>query len=126
MIIHDRRIQGIRDNYNLIIDDEKLNYVKESKYLGVIVDNNLTFNSNAAHTSRKIASKVNLLCRLRFTVSNYIESLIYKTIVLPHINYCNTLMLNYTDKKLCTLQKIQNKAMRAILGKSKFVKNCAY
>lgn len=44
--------------------------------------------------------KINLLCRLRFFVSNYVKYLISKAITLPHLNHCYTLIILYYNYTL--------------------------
>lgn len=53
-------------------------------------------------------------------MTNYTKCIIYNTIVFPHHEYCSTLMINYTDDRLDVLQKLQNRAMRAILNVNKY------
>lgn len=119
MVLHDQRIKNIRNKCKLMVNNHELKYVIETKYLGVIIDDNLTFNQNADYVSNKIAKKVNVLRRLNNLVISYSKCQIYNSIVLPHFEYCNTIMLNYSENKLNCLQKLQNRAMRVILSVNK-------
>lgn len=120
MILHDKRAQNIRGKCDIKYNDVILNEVKETKYLGVILDDNLTFNENAIFTSKKISQKVNILYRLNNSVSSFTKCMIYKTIIAPHFNYCSTVMINYDDNKINILQKMQNRAIRNILLVNKY------
>lgn len=70
---------------------------KELKYLGIIIDNHLQFNSHD-YIAKKIAKKFN-----------------YKFIIAPYFKYCNIIMLNFSENSMNIMQKVQNRAMRAIL-----------
>lgn len=52
-------------------------------------------------------------------MSSYTKSIIHKSIIAPHFEYCSTLMLNYNQAQLKNLQKVQNRAMRIVLGVNK-------
>lgn len=115
MLLHDRRTKSMKGKCEIVMNGNIIKEVNESKYLGVIMDNNLIFDSNAIYVAKKVAKKINVLFRLNHTVSNYTKSIIYKTIVAPHFEYCGTIMVNYSQNRLDVLQKLQNRAMRVIL-----------
>lgn len=57
IIIHDQRFKDMNEQCTLLVNDKKLKYVNETKYLGIILDDKLNFKSNANYVSRKIAKK---------------------------------------------------------------------
>lgn len=122
MIIHDRRIKNVRGQCNINLDGKKILEVQKTKYLGIIIDDNLSLNDHAIYTIQKVTAKVNVLARLGNTVTSYTKSMIYKSIVAPHFEYCSTLMINYSQNYLDVLQKLQNRSMRMILGVNKYTK----
>lgn len=113
------------DTYNhngIIINSDKIEQVKEFKYLGVILDENLTFASHANYICKKISKKINFLCRIGNDLSSWTRLLIYKTIVLPHFNYCSSILYMFSQGDLDTLQKKQNQALRYILKCSRYTR----
>lgn len=92
----------------------------ETKYLGIMIDNNLLFNKQAEYVTKKVAKKVNFLYRIGKNVSMYTKLTIYKTIIAPHFEYCSTLLINMNDYSMQMLQRAQNRAMRAILGCNRY------
>lgn len=115
MLVRDHRKQIQPNRCNIKIDDEVIEEIKETKYLGIVIDENLSFNQQAEFIIKKVAKKVNFLYRINRYVSMYTRVTIYKTIVAPHFDYCNTIMVNFSKFNIQRLQKIQNRAMRAIL-----------
>ncbi|CAG5089184.1 Protein of unknown function [Cotesia congregata] len=59
---------------------------------------------------------LNVMYRLGNSVSSYSKNLIYKSIIAPYIDYCSSIMINYSARDLDKLQNIQNRAMRLVLG----------
>lgn len=54
------------------------------------------------------------------TLSPLTRTIIYKSIIAPHFDYCSTIFLSVGVSELDSLQKAQNRAMRAIIRCSKF------
>lgn len=119
----------IKSRYNFIdtknhrgvyIHDEKIEQVQQCKYLGVVIDSALAFSDHAVYITGKLAKKVNIVSRLRNLLSSWTKLLIYKTIVLPHLNYCATILFLLNNTEIGNMQKKQNRALRAILKCSRY------
>lgn len=48
------------------------------------------------------------------------RSIVYRSLIAPHFDFCSTVFLNVGETELDLLQKAQNRAMRAIIGCSRF------
>ena len=94
---------------------EVIEVVKEIKYLGVIIDDKLKFSSHINYVCKKIAKKIGVLKRVSWYLSIDSRKLVYNTIVLPHFNYCSTVLYLANQSDMDRLQKLQNRAMRVIL-----------
>lgn len=97
-----------------------LERVREYKYLGVILDDRMTFNAHAEFITGKIAKKLNYLSRIKNDFSLATRATIYNTIILPHFNYCATIMGMFTGEQVSKLQKLQNRAMRILLNANRY------
>ena len=86
------------------INEEQIKQVVECQYLDILIDENLSFSSHASYITSKIAKKVNLLCRLRH-VSTWTKLLIYKTIILSHLNFCATILYLLNNTQIHEIQK---------------------
>lgn len=119
MIISNRSIICDKE---IKIDDEVIERVKIFKYLGIIIDYQLKFKQNAEYVAKKMARKVNILARLNKQLFYWSKISIYTTTILPHIDYCSSILFLLTKSDTVILQKIQNRAMRLILRCKRDVK----
>lgn len=105
-------------NLHVTIDGCDIEEVQSIKYLGVIVDNKLSFKENFDVLFKKMTKKVNYMGRMRNKLSSDTKLMLYKAIVLPNIDYCSSVLFLLSDGELMKLQKIQNKALRIALNKN--------
>lgn len=103
-------------NTDLIVNNTVIERVKKFKYLGCIIDENLTFSEHFSYVTNKVAKKINVLGRVANNVSSWAKMTIYKTIIAPHFYFCSTLLFLMNNSEMDILQKKQNKALRIILG----------
>lgn len=117
MILKSRyNIADTRNNNGIYILNNKIEQVSECKYLGIIIDENLTFSSHAIYITKKMSQKVNLLSRVGRDLSYWSKLLIYKSIIMPHIKYCSSILYLLNNTEISLLQRTQNKALRTIVG----------
>ena len=85
------------------------------KYLGIILDSERKFCGHADYLKRMLIGRIKMLEKLRPLVGQDISLNLYKTMVLPVLDYTD-IVYDCLRAKYCTdLQKIQNYAMRIIL-----------
>lgn len=115
---------------NIKINNQEIENVTEFKYLGVVIDNNLSFCKHAEYITKKISKKVNYLSRISKYLSTWTKRIIYNTIIHPHFTYCPTIIFMLNNTQINDLQIKQNKALRNILNcniytRVKFMLDCA-
>lgn len=112
MVVTTRRSES---NVGIRIDGEAVERVNVIKYLGVMLDEKLSFAEHVDFTIRKAARKLGVLCRINRYFSFDNKVMIYKTLIAPHFDYCSTILFLATDHQRKRLQIVQNKTMRTIL-----------
>ena len=85
--------------------------VNSMKYLGVIIDKHLTFDEHITYVINK-SSKI--LSRARDYLNKSAKILLYKSSVLPHLDYCDPIYMCATEENLYRLQQIQNCVCRIV------------
>lgn len=108
-------------NCNITIDNNFIEQISEIKYLGVIIDSKLNFKTHLDYICKKIAKKLYFFRRIRNKLSVGTSIKIFNSIVKPHFEFCSTIMLMFNNEMVNRLQILQNKAMRIILKKNRFV-----
>ena len=57
------------------------------RYLGVIIDNNLSWKHHIDHVAIKISQTVGLICKLRHFLPRHTLLTIYRSLVTPYLTY---------------------------------------
>ena len=96
---------------NSIVLDE----VKLDKYLGVILDNKLSFNQHIDEIVNKTTKLLNLCRRNLHMCDQLTKEIAYKTIVRPHLEYASTAWNPYTARNIDKIESVQRRAARIIL-----------
>lgn len=110
----------LNSNPDIYIKDTKIHFVSEMKYLGVILDQQLTLCKHVDFVCKKIGKKTGFFYRISDNLSQWCKLLVYNTIIYPHIAYCASLLISCNKDTINRMQLLQNKSMRIILGCSKY------
>ena len=86
MIIKPRQ-KKLPKKIQLNVNGEHLNESNYAKYLGVLIDNNLTWKQHIQHVNTNVAKSIEILAKMRHFVPNDILRNIYNAFISPHINY---------------------------------------
>ena len=106
---------AIQTNIPIVMKDELLDKVEEIKYLGIMMDNKLNFKYHLKYVEKKVIKKVYFLNRMRNKLCQDEKRLLYKSLVVPHIDYSSAILFMCNQTELKNIQKLQNRAMRSIL-----------
>ena len=103
---------------NIHIDSVPINQSNESKSLGLIIDENLSWKAHIHEISKKVSSGIGALKLVRPFVSMHTAIKIYKGLIEPHLDYCSAVWDGLTRQFTEKLQKLQNSAIRVITKSS--------
>ena len=98
------------------LSGSNLHYVKHFNYLGMKLEDTLTFELHAAETMKMVAHKLYLLSRIRKYITSGQSIAIYKSKVVPYFDYGDIFLMNINKKTIDKLQKLQNRALRLCLA----------
>ena len=115
MIVKNKYLMTNTNTDGVVINTNKIEQVKETKYLGVIIDEHLSFSKHATYITNKVAKKVNVLGRIGHNLTQWTKQTIYRSIINPHFQYCSTILFLLSNSEINVLQKKQNQALRIIL-----------
>uniref|UniRef100_A0A1A8GC74 Helentron 4 helitron-like transposon replicase/helicase/endonuclease n=1 Tax=Nothobranchius korthausae TaxID=1143690 RepID=A0A1A8GC74_9TELE len=102
------------DGILLNIDEINIKRVKEVKYLGVIIDEKMSWKQHINSVKTKISKTIALLHRAKGLLDNKSLYLLYNSLIIPYLNYCieiwGTTYKTYTN----SIYILQKKAIRII------------
>ena len=96
------------------ISGQKVNILKGTKYLGMIMDEDLTFKNHMDTMKLKLNRVNGLLAKLRHYVNPTLLRTIYYAIFEPYLRYGCQLWGQAQTQVLQNIEKIQNKALRIL------------
>ena len=108
------RIGSVQTDFNLNVKNNIINRVKTCRYLGFIIDENISWNEHAKLVGNKPSRSLGVILRLEFRFPKKILKMIYHFIFHPHLSSgCSIWASNFTSfyKRF---QIIQNKAIEII------------
>ena len=102
--------------FTYFCDGQPLQWGSVVKYLGVYINQHLTWTDHCKFVCSKATKVLNLLCRLLYCCSQSAKSHSYCALVLPLIQYGFPVWLPHYNKDLKLLESIQNRAAHWICG----------
>ena len=105
-----------RNMDDIIIDGKQIMEVNETKFLGVIIDNNLNWKPHITYISKKVAKGIGTILKARKVFNNATLSTLYFILVYPYLNYCIHVWGRAYNTHLKDLFVLQNKVIRIING----------
>ena len=109
----------IANEQGIFVDNKQIQKTDQTKFLGIIISDNLSWQTHIDYISKKVSKSIGILYRLsKFLNKSSLLSLYY-SLIYPYYIYCNEVWgLEYitNQRKLLILQK---RALRIICNKSR-------
>ena len=105
---HQRNIEQIVPDIK--INSEKIEKVNEFNFLGLTIDEYLSWKPHIQKISNKIARTLGIMCRLKNFLPAHILRILYNSLILPHLQY-SILAWGF---KMGRFEKLQKRAVRII------------
>ena len=112
MIVSKKTLDTFDFNVSINHNKTEKNYVK---YLGVYIDNKLTWKIQIEHLSSKLSKACSMICKLRHYVPLSTLKLIYYLLFHSNIQYLLPIWGGVAKSYLYNHKILQNKILRAIL-----------
>lgn len=118
-------IIGSRQRLNNVINDpqirlgtDNIKRVRKCSTLGVIIDDQLLWKNNIGNINSKVSKGLGMMRRMKAFAPKSILITVYKSLILPYLDYCCLVWDSASNYLLDKLQKMQNRAARIITGSS--------
>ena len=116
MVFGSNRTLGRLPPFEVKFGDLTLQSVCSYKYLGVTIDNQLNYNLHVNRIVASVSSKLKQFQRMRSFLTVKAALLIYKSMMLPILEYGDLFLSAATVKNRKRLQVLQNKGLRCALN----------
>ena len=104
----------ISDQIKIEIDKTPISKTNVSKFLGVIIDDKLTWKDHIAYVNGKIARGVGILNKAKHYLNREALTTLYYSFIYPYITYCNQVWGSNYKSRLNRTVVLQKKALRIV------------
>ena len=100
----------------IYINNHAIRKVKEMKFLGIIIDDQLNWSAHIEYLAKKLRSAAAVLCRIRSCVPKENYKNLYYSLFESHLTYGITVWGGVCKSKLEQIFKIQKHCIRILFG----------
>ena len=105
---------------NIKINNNMIDRSSDTKFLGVYLEENMSWKIHIMHKANHIAKINGIMCKLKNQIPTDVLRTIYNSLVLPQLNYGISAWGNVKNRELNRLKTLQKKSIR-IISNSKFL-----
>ena len=102
------------NHLKLCIEGVPISQVVSTKFLGVYIDQHLTWKEHVKNISSKIAKNIGILSRTSKLIPMQLRTTLYYTLIYPYLTYCNLVWASTYKTNLAKLVILQKRAVRYI------------
>ena len=107
--------QNITENPVVKINNRIITRVQEARFLGVIIDEKLTWSAHIKSLKSKMSRYIGIMFKIKSKVVVDIRLQIYHSFVQSHLNFCSLVWGFAKRTYIEMLFRVQKKAMRAVM-----------
>ena len=125
------RARAFGTEKNLSLNGVTLTRVDKVKFLGVIIDNELTWEHQITHLKDKLNASIAIIKRIMKFIPKEEYCKLYDSLFKSHLSYCISCWGGVPHHRLSTIFSIQKRCVRLLFGKkptfdhSSFYESCA-
>ena len=113
-VIFKPKQKSVHMSSQISFDSIAVKQVTEIKFLGVYIDEGLTWKSHISYICKKISKSVGIMYRFRFFLSSNTKISLYHTLIYPYLTYCTTVWFSTYITNLNRIFLLQKRAVRAM------------
>ena len=125
------RTRSREEELSLSLNGIKLKKVTKTRFLGVIIDENLTWDDHIEYLESKLNSCIVMIKRIRKSIPKAHYKMIYHSLFESHLTYCISAWGGASPSKLHKIVSIQKRCIRILFGEKlsfdhpEFYETCA-
>jgi hypothetical protein len=113
-MVFGKKRDGLDNIVHTYIDNTRIGIVTHTKFLGIILENSLTWKQHLLHISKKISKSVGILSRARKFLDKKTLTQLYYSFIYHYLTYCNIIWGNAPDYILWPIFRAQKRAIRIV------------
>ena len=114
MLLSNKKV--IQPNVTIEINGQPITCVTKTKFLGVIIDNKLTWKEHISYICGKVAKGIGIISKVRKYLNKNTLLDLYYSFIYPYLTYCNQVWGLSCQSYMNALVKLQKRAIRIISG----------
>ena len=107
--------RNIQQNLSVVINSIKIERVKEAKFLGVILNEKLSWLTHINALKSKMSRYIGIMYKIKAFIPLQVRLQIYHSFIQSHLNYCSLVWGFSCKSHIDSLFSQQKKGMRAIM-----------
>ena len=111
----DARLSKATDTVVIKIGDYEINRVYDFKYLGIVLDDSLTWKDHVRYAISKVGERVGVLGHLRRNITIHAAFEMYNSLILPIFDYCDAVWSSCNKADMESLESLQRPASKIIV-----------
>ena len=109
-----RKMAPPRESLRLLLNDVPITQVETTKFLGVYIDQHMTWNAHIKSITAKIAKNIGIMSRISHLLPVDIRLKLYHSLIYPYLTYCTMVWASTYNSRLSKLITLQKRALRVI------------
>src|SRR3989442_9965141 len=106
------------DHMELAIGNLKIERVHATRFLGVEIEDKLTWWNHTRLVERKLSSAIFVIRSLRYKINRTTALKLYDTLALPYLHYCNIVWGNTHKTYTLNICRLQKRALKLCHGRN--------
>ena len=107
--------QGI-EGIDITLGEESVKHCDSFKYLGVILDSNLSMNQHIDYVKKKVSKMLGIFSRARPSLTIESANRLFKSMILPILDYCGAVFHGCGKGNEEVLERLQRRGGRIVLN----------
>jgi len=103
----------------LVINDENIERVESCKYLGIIIDSDISWKEHIDFVYKKIIKFTSIFYKIRTNLNAHVLKMLYFAFVYPHLLYGIEIYGNTNPSNIYRLKILNNKILRILQNRSR-------
>ena len=106
------------DETDISLNGQSIKHTDTFKYLGVVLDDTLSFNDHVDYVRMKVSKILGMFSRIRPSLTLEAANRLYKAMVLPVLDYCDAVWHECGQGNSDKIERLQRRAARIIYYKA--------